>query len=679
MSDAIAKPKRAYGRSLSDFENLSWAEKKLIVCVARGKKCVLGDKVPDAPTRANAIRPDLIRFLALGGDEVAPVHEKGVQLQGAYIGAARQGDAPCTLSFESATLTTSLWLLLCRFDAPVVLQGAEGRSIALDGSAFPGVMGDSLKLKESLSLHRVRSIGEASLLGARIGGDLVCEGGSFENIRGNALSCDGAEIGGVVAFCNRFHATGAVRLLGLKLRGILVCTNARFENDNGIALSCDHAEIGAMVFLNENFHSTGAVTLIGTKIDAGLNCIGGRFENIGGNALYCDGAQIGGPVYLQCGFHANGEVRFVGATIGGPFECDGGIFQNPQRVALQLDHAAISGPAFLRGGFFASGTVRLLSAEIGGDLSCINGRFDNVGGISLYCDGAKIGGALFFCRGAQATGTVSLAQAKVGTLVDDLLSWPRNSLVLDGFRYERIAVSASLDAKQRIEWLDLQEARYLSGKAFALQPWMQLAKVLREQGHFRDAAEVDIAREDRLRAAGKVADRTALKKCLRAWGKLGPDGCYTSFFSILARLDDFVAWASHWFYGRFSGYGHRPMRIVYSALFMWLTFAAVYYFAASDGHFAPTSPATANAMKSPCQNQFGQGTINWTRCEALLTTYPRFSPLAYSLDLILPVARLGQSNMWTPISDGSWFSLARFLLKAAHSQQRQRSLRIGLA
>jgi hypothetical protein len=247
---------------------------------------------------------------------------------------------------------------------------------------------------------------------------------------------------------------------------------------------------------------------------------------------------------------------------------------------------------------------------------------------------------------------------QVATLVDDLPSWPEKALNLDGFRYERIAASSPLDAKSRIAWLDRQLPELLVGQWTALQPWIQLAKVLREQGHFRDAAEVDIAREDRLRAAGKVADRSALKKWLRAWGKLGPDGRFTSFFSVVARLDDYVAWALHWLYGRFSGYGHRPMRIVYSALFIWLAFAGIYYFAASDGHLAPANPATANAMKSPCQNQFGQGTINWTQCEALLATYPRFSSLAYSLDLILPVARLGQSNMWTPISDGSWTSLS---------------------
>jgi hypothetical protein len=230
--------------------------------------------------------------------------------------------------------------------------------------------------------------------------------------------------------------------------------------------------------------------------------------------------------------------------------------------------------------------------------------------------------------------------------------------VLDGLIYEHIPASTPIDVHERIAWISNQLPTIQSNFAFAIQPWMQLSKVLRDQGHFREATEVEIAREDRLRAAGKIADRTALKKWLRAWGKLGPDGRYTSFFSIVARLDDLVAWTLHWFYGRFSGYGHRPMRIVYWALLIWLTFAAVYYYAASNGHFAPANPAIVNAMKSSCEAKFSQANINWTQCAALLAAYPRFSSVAYSLDLILPVARLGQSNMWTPISDGSWSSLS---------------------
>ncbi|WP_156824742.1 hypothetical protein [Methylocystis rosea] len=432
-------------------------------------------------------------------------------LKGAWIGTARDVGATQTLDLQGATLSVSLWLFNCRFDAKIFLVDTCGRSIGLDGSVFPGLQGDRLFLEGSLHFRMTK-------------------------------------------------ATGEVRLSGTKIRGDLTCGGARLDNASG-------------------------------------------------NALFCDSAEIGGSVYLSQPFYASGAVRFVGA-------------------------------------------------KIAGDLNCMGSRFHNTGGDALSCHGAEIHGALFFHRVRLVDGNISFARARAATLHDDLSSWREQALDLDGFLYDHIAAGAPLDAKSRIVWLDRQRSELLAGNSFALQPWMQLAKVLREQGHFRDAAEVDIAREDRLRAAGKVADHTALKKWLRTWGKLGPDGRYTSFFSIVARLDDFVAWALHWFYGRFSGYGHRPMRIVYSALFIWLAFAAVYYYVASDGHFAPANPTAVNAIRSSCEKKFPQANINWTQCDALLVAYPRFSSFAYSLDLILPVARLGQSNMWTPISDGSWTSLS---------------------
>jgi hypothetical protein len=44
----------------------------------------------------NRVRADFLRFLMLGGDKDAPIHEKGVQLQGAWmeIGVFRDKPLP---------------------------------------------------------------------------------------------------------------------------------------------------------------------------------------------------------------------------------------------------------------------------------------------------------------------------------------------------------------------------------------------------------------------------------------------------------------------------------------------------------------------------------------------------------------------------------------------------------
>lgn len=513
MSDRVpSKQKLAFGRSLSDFGLLSDAEKKLIDCAARGVECVLGENVPLGPSPEIAIRPELIRFLAMGGDYNAPLHEKGIYIHGAYIGAAAQDEAPRALDLEGAKLASSLWLWNCRFDAPIVLLDSEGRGISLDGSAFPGIRGDRIKLSAGFFLREVQSVGIVRLLGANIAGDLDCTGGHFENGAGPALSCDGA--------------------------------------------------------------------------------------------------RIGGTLFLSWGFHAKGEVRIPGVVISHDLNCEGGHFENPA-------------------------------------------------GTALSCQRAMIGGVLFFRGEVRAEGIVSLAHTAVATLFDNVELWPINALQLDGFRYERIAVGAALDAGRRVKWLEKQESGFLGKSTLARQPWIQLARVLREQGHLLDAAKVDIEREKRLFATEREATANIFRNWWLRWGRIDGSGQYVSVFSIVAYADDAVMFSFHWLYGRVSSYGYRPRRIVYLAVFLWLAFAEFYHHAAENALFAPSNAATVKVLSSDCAKEFGANeVVNWTHCKALLAAYPRFSPLAFSLDLILPVARLGQSSMWTPVSDGAWFSIS---------------------
>ena len=80
--------KKAFGRSLDDFLPLREAEKSLLDSCAQGRLLVLSDQLPLPPLEAtahNSLRAAFVRFLALGGDGEAPVHEMGVQVQGARI------------------------------------------------------------------------------------------------------------------------------------------------------------------------------------------------------------------------------------------------------------------------------------------------------------------------------------------------------------------------------------------------------------------------------------------------------------------------------------------------------------------------------------------------------------------------------------------------------------------
>jgi hypothetical protein len=354
-----------------------------------------------ADLEARRLRPGFVRFLALGGDEAAPVHEKGVQIAGGWI----DGEMDC----EGAVLPHDLILWDCRLDGDLILRSATTRSLCLDGTRLKVILGDQL-----------------------------------------------ATAGGV--------------------------------------------------FLREGFHATGEVRLLGARIGGGLGCNAGRFENPGGDALSCDGAEITGDVFLHNGFHASGAVRLLGARIGGDLACDGGRFDNPKGVALHCDRVETKGGVFLHNGFHASGEVRLLGARIGGDLDCNGGRFEKPKGVALQCDGAIITGAFFLGGGAHFDG-ISLGPAKIGSLVDDEACWPK-PIVLDGFRYDRLAGDAPVDAAARLRWLDLQRRSHLN-QDFKPQPWEQLIKVLREMGHHHAARDIAIEKQNRLRRLGKI--RTPLR------------------------------------------------------------------------------------------------------------------------------------------------------------------------
>jgi hypothetical protein len=97
---------------------------------------------------------------------------------------------------------------------------------------------------------------------AKIGGQLACSNGTFENAKGEALSADGANVGGDVFLNNGFHAKGEVRLVGAKIAGALGCSNGTFENAEGFALNLELASVTTALFLRElRSTPTGIVNL----------------------------------------------------------------------------------------------------------------------------------------------------------------------------------------------------------------------------------------------------------------------------------------------------------------------------------------------------------------------------------------------------------------------------------
>jgi hypothetical protein len=330
-------------------------------------------------------------------------------------------------------------------------------------------------------------------------------------------------------------------------------------------------------------------------------------------SVEADGAIVKGDVYLRYGFHADGKVDLLGAQIGGDLDCEGGTFNNPEGYAIDADEIQVKDNVFLGENFTAQGEVNLLGAQIGGDLDC-RGTFNNPNGDALSVERATVKGDISLGKGFIAQGSVTLLGAHIeGTLdcssptfktaaldlrdtatsliQDDAEHWPQpGKLLLDGFVYGRID-DGPKDYKTRLDWLALQPQ-----KPFATQPYLQLAKVLREAGDDDGAVSVleEMERRRRQQTDLNRPDRQALS----------------------------------WFFRELAGYGYDPGRSVWAILALsglgWILYRRSYLM----GGMVPTKNDESGGSKADT-----------------------FAPLAYSVENSLPLVKLGQADKWQPNPD----------------------------
>ncbi len=432
--------------------------------------------------------------------------------------------------FRNASITGGLHIPGARFAGSVELDGATLNSKTTAFSA------DNARIGGSLFLRGVTADGEVRLMGTQVQGDVECNGSTFRNISGVAFGADGIGVSGNISLCDRCSSEGKVLLVGAVIAGNLDCDGSTFKNPGGVAINADGAKLGG-AFLFRGAVAEGEIRFMYSRVGGVLGCRGGTLKNIGGKALNADGITVEGNVYLHRNFSAEGQVRLRGAKIGGLLNCNGGKFRFPNGIALNASRARIDGSVSMRGTFLSEGEVRLVGARIGSSLDCDGGTFTNPNGRALNASrirvegnlylrdgftaagevhlfGAQIGGNLSCQRAAMSTIRLNTAAVKgvfywskiaspttvrldlrnatVGPIVDDIESWPQTgNLSVDGFTYGRI-FEGPTDGKIRLGWLERSDK-------FTLQPYQQLAKVLRETGDVRGARWVLFTMEQQRR------------------------------------------------------------------------------------------------------------------------------------------------------------------------------------
>ncbi|MEM1275915.1 MAG: hypothetical protein AAGH74_05280 [Pseudomonadota bacterium] len=647
---------------LNDASTLPDAEKDLIAACAKGQPCILGQKRPEPnDTTAPTIRAELIRFLALGGDNDHPVDPFGV-----YLECARVEDA---LDLESCQNLRPLILVDCEVREPVTLVDAGLPLLDLSGSHLSGtdangwsLFADGVQVAGNVFLRAgFEAHGTVRLFGAELGGGLDCSGGTFR-ASDVALDAEGLKTQRSVFLRDRFEALGTVRLLGAELGGDLDCDGGTFRASD-VALHADRLKTRGDVFLSAGFEAHGTVRLLGADLGGNLSCVGGTFR-ASDVALVADGLITRGDVFLRAGFEAHGTVRLLGAELGGDLVCEGGTFRASD-VALAADGLKTRGSVFLSAGFEAHGTVRLLGAELGGNLYCDGGTF-RASDVALQLQAAQVDrGFLFRDLSERPKGAVDLSGAHVGMLVDDAESWPApGKLVLDGFTYKRFAGDAPTDAAKRMAWLERQSEAHLTVD-FRPQPFEQVAKVLREMGHAEDAKKIAMAKQRRagtarwmqayeslsrfrmMRRTEIVAARIeALDRLIWKlwWRRLGRP---------VALLGNIGRAAMSWTFGLVIGYGYRPIRALgFAALFITYGFWT-FHSAEVAREMVPNNPFL---LKQEWKEAREDKRDPYAAFAERVPDFQPFSPVIYAIDTFVPLVNLHQEPHWIP-QGGTWARL----------------------
>ncbi|WP_338700894.1 oxidoreductase [Streptomyces sp. Q6] len=390
------------------------------------------------------------------------------------------------------------------------------------------------------------------------------------------------------------RVTGTLRLDGAELRRAVRFEACRFDE----AVSLEGANTLGFALVACTLPGLRAsTTRFGGRVDLRRSVIGER-----------DGAD--------------GAVDLVHADIAGGLRLDGARLVAPGRVALEAGGLATRGAVFCEDGFVAEGEVGFPGAELPGGLWMRGARI-RVGAADAYAfngDGLKASNVRL--QGLRADGRIRLR----GAQVEDLVSF--ESAELGGSGSSLMAIG------MRTESLDLRFARRPAGGIN-----LRNAHATRIQDHPStwptgplglDGLTYDWLGET---ADGRREDVTNRLAWLRRQPVYAPQPYeqLASYYRRFGHEDEArrvllvrertrratlgpagKAWG--WLLDATVGYGYRPW-----IAGIWLAVLTLLGSLVFDAH-------------SPVPNKKGEG--------------PPFNPVAYTLDLMVPIGGLGQRDVW---------------------------------
>lgn len=680
--------------NLQDFENmhgqLSQQEQALLNACLKGdlyfKQTIPRPKVAVANgVGANLIRAEFISWLVANDVPQYRINPAGLKLNGAWVSGQ--------LNLTHLKIDVALSFINCHFEEKLNFDFIElDAPLEFNGCLLAkGLGAHYAKIKKAVHFinskeNPFESNDEICLHHAVIEADVYFTGANLRaNYPRSALHADNARILGSLFFSEsnnpegnnyRFASEGPIRLLGATIDGGLYCIGARLDAGNGrCTIGLDGAVVGGNILFSESnsfrFESYGELRLADTRVKGQLTFSGSLLcVKDSENVVQADCLKVVGNVTFReaskLRFESFGQICMRGAKIGGSLVCEGVLLMadnNKCICSLGLDRTIVDGGVFFTRGhsfpFESYRQIRMLGVVIGGDLSCNGVLFEPPNGeTAFFAESLQVAGcikllsimsstSISFVASTVRSGFIfvcesplnylNISHCSVGFLQSTIGSWGEG-LSLDGLVYGSFREQSWTKADY-LTWLKKQSPDDYGNKEnpkhFKHQPWRQLISVLRKVGNDDTAFEIGIAFEERRYKINHVQG------------------------SLARRL--------HQLFGLLAGYGYAPLRLFKWSVAVWIFSAMIYWCAAYQGTFAPSDPLVFQKESlNSCRSVNSQGkfdrtiinnkektgdTHNWYTCGALSGEYATFSPLAYSLDVILPVVDLGQEKAWSPYID----------------------------
>lgn len=361
------------------------------------------------------------------------------------------------LDLEAARVGFPVTFERCSFDRRLNIEQATLAGLYFTDCRLPGLRASQVRIQDSLALHNCHVNGRVQLTGAHVAGQLNMKDCVIAGQPGGALNADGLRVDQDAYLCGGFRVIGLTRMIGARIGGEFVCDGAVFRNPwASTALDLRSIVVQEHVLWREGFVAEGTVNLGGADIGGQLLCHGARFFNLRGPALFAPGMKVGQQVEFTKGCTADGEVSLVGCEFGGWLDFTGGTFRNPGDMAINLHLASTAMNLMLRGGTVVQGKLCLSNARIGGAVRAQGGLFWNRFDTAIEALGLRVHGELSLGDRFHAHGQVVLSEAHVGGNLDCTGGWfqneERDALVARGIQVDRnMALRNGFTASGRVD------------------------------------------------------------------------------------------------------------------------------------------------------------------------------------------------------------------------------------